>query len=50
MTTQIQLPPDTRSVGSGNPPQDMNAVIDALMAMNATSYCMPTTDSTGVSV
>jgi hypothetical protein len=47
MTTQITLPPDTRSVGSGNPPQDMNAVIEALMAMSATSYCMPTADVTG---
>jgi hypothetical protein len=29
------LPPDTRSVGSGNPPQDMNAVVDALTALGA---------------
>lgn len=29
------LPPDTRTVGQGNPPQDMNAVVDALTAQGA---------------
>jgi parallel beta-helix repeat protein len=35
MPSQYTLPPDTRSVGSGNPPSDINAVIDALAAMGA---------------
>jgi hypothetical protein len=35
MPAQFTLPPDTRSVGSGNPPADMNAVVDALAAMGA---------------
>jgi hypothetical protein len=30
---QFTLPPDTRSVGTGNPPADMNALIDAAAAM-----------------
>jgi hypothetical protein len=36
MPSQYTLPPDTRSVGSGNPPADMNNVVDALTAMGAT--------------
>jgi hypothetical protein len=32
MPAQFTMPPDTRSVGSGNPPADMNAVVDALTA------------------
>jgi hypothetical protein len=35
MPAQFTLPPDTRSVGSGNPPADMNAVVDAVTAMGA---------------
>src|SRR5690349_16700033 len=35
MPPQYTLPPDTRSVGSVNPPADMNAVVDALTAMGA---------------
>jgi hypothetical protein len=35
MPAQFALPPDSRSVGSGNPPADMNAVVDALTAMGA---------------
>jgi hypothetical protein len=33
MPAQFTLPPDTRSVGSGNPPADMDGVVDALTAM-----------------
>jgi hypothetical protein len=32
---QYSLPPDTRAVGTGNPPADMNAVVDALTATGA---------------
>jgi len=32
MPPQFTLPPDTRVVDQGNPPQDMNSVIDALTA------------------
>ena len=35
MGTQFTLPPDTRAVGTGNPPADMNAVVDAVTAMGA---------------
>lgn len=35
MSTQFTLPPDTRAVGTGNPPGDMNAVVDALKALGA---------------
>jgi hypothetical protein len=35
MPAQYALPPDTRSVGSGDPPADMNAVVDALTAAGA---------------
>src|SRR5690242_1712924 len=35
MPPQYTLPPDTRTVGVGNPPADMNAVVDALTAMGA---------------
>ena len=35
MPPQYTLPPDTRSIGSGNPPADMNAVVDAVTAMGA---------------
>ena len=37
MPADFTLPPDTRSVGSGNPPADMNAVVDALTAMGVMS-------------
>jgi hypothetical protein len=33
MPAPYTLPPDTRSVGSGNPPADMNAATDALNAL-----------------
>jgi hypothetical protein len=33
MPAQFSLPPDTRAVGTGNPPADMNAVVDAVTAM-----------------
>ena len=33
MPAPYTLPPDTRSVGSGNPPADVNAHTDALIAM-----------------
>ena len=35
MPAQFTLPPDTRSVGSGDPPADMNGVVDTLTAMGA---------------
>ena len=35
MAVQFTLPPDTRAVGTGDPPGDMNAVIDTLTAMGA---------------
>jgi hypothetical protein len=35
MPAQFTLPPDTRAVGTGNPPADMNALIDAATAMGA---------------
>jgi hypothetical protein len=36
MPAQFTLPPDTRAVGTGNPPADMNAHTDALAAIGAT--------------
>ena len=45
--TQIVLPPDTRVVLGGDPPNDMNKVVDALNAMSATRYLTPTADSSG---
>lgn len=47
MTTQITLPPDTRAIGTGNPPADMNLVSDALNAMGATKWIIPTGDTGG---
>src|SRR5215469_9489106 len=35
MPADFTLPPDTRVAGVGNPPQDMDNVIDALTAMGA---------------
>lgn len=35
MPAQFTLPPDNRAVGSGNPPADMNGVVDTLTAMGA---------------
>ena len=35
MPVNFTLPPDTRAIGTGNPPQDMNGVADALTAMGA---------------
>jgi hypothetical protein len=32
---QFTLPPDTRAAGTGNPPVDMNGVVDTLTAMGA---------------
>ena len=37
MPVQYTLPPDTRAVGTGNPPNDMNSVTDALTAIGAGS-------------
>jgi hypothetical protein len=37
MPAQFTLPPDTRAVGTGNPPADMNAVVDALTAQGTAS-------------
>jgi len=42
------LPPDTRAVGTGNPPVDMNQVIDALIGMGQPGYVKPSGDVTGV--
>lgn len=36
MPAQFTLPPDNRAIGTGNPPADMNAVVDALIAAGAT--------------
>lgn len=47
MTTQITLPPATRSVGSADPPGDMNKVITALSAMGAVAWITPTGDTGG---
>jgi hypothetical protein len=41
------LPPDTRAVGTGNPPGDMNQVVDALTGMNAPNWVKPSGDATG---
>jgi hypothetical protein len=35
LPAQFTLPPDTRAAGTGNPPADMNAVVDALTAQGA---------------
>lgn len=35
MPAQFTLPPDTRAVGTGNPPADMNNVIDAITSAGA---------------
>ena len=35
MPAQFTLPPDTRAVGTGNPPADMNGVVDTVTAMGA---------------
>src|SRR5713101_656665 len=35
MPAQFTLPPDTRVVGSGNPPVDMDGVVDTLTALGA---------------
>ena len=35
MPPQYVLPPDTRAVGTGNPPGDMNNVVDAITAQGA---------------
>jgi len=48
---QFTLPPDTRAVGTGNPPADMNALIDALISFgipfNLMSAGWGTVDNTG---
>lgn len=41
------LPPDTRAVGSGNPPADMNQVVDALTGMGAKGWLKASGDTTG---
>ena len=38
MPAQYTLPPDTRAIGTGNPPADMNAVVDALNAAPGVVY------------
>jgi len=52
MPAQFTLPPDTRSVGSGNPPADVNALIDAAAASGVTFNLLNavygTADPTGV--
>jgi hypothetical protein len=35
MPSQFTLPPDTRAIGTGNPPADMNGVVDTLTAQGA---------------
>lgn len=35
MSTQFTLPPDTRAIGTGSPPDDVNALIDTVIAMGA---------------
>jgi hypothetical protein len=47
MPAQFTLPPDTRSVGSGNPPADMNAIVDAVTAMGAGVNVLNTAYSSG---
>lgn len=37
MPVNYALPPDTRAVGTGNPPSDINSVIDALNSFNFVS-------------
>src|SRR5216110_2707981 len=54
MPAQFTLPPDTRAVGTGNPPADMNNVVDAVTAMGAGFNVLNTAfaggaDPTGVS-
>ena len=54
MPTDYTLPPDTRAVGTGDPANDMNAVIEALNAMGATHNVLSASfsggaDPTGVS-
>jgi hypothetical protein len=53
MPAQFTLPPDTRAVGTGNPPQDMNGVVDTVTAMGAVYSVLNTAyaggaDPTGV--
>lgn len=42
MPAQFTLPPDNRAVGTGNPPADMNAAVDALTALGATDSVLNT--------
>jgi hypothetical protein len=50
---QFTLPPDTRAVGSGDPPDDVNGLTDAASGMGASASVLNTTfsggaDTTGV--
>ena len=47
MTTQIVLPDADKEVGDPNPPGDMNQVITALNAMQATVWVFPSGDISG---
>jgi hypothetical protein len=44
----MPLPPDTRTVGSGNPPLDMDEVVDALVEMGETRVVRPSGVTSGV--
>jgi hypothetical protein len=46
MPPQFTLPPDSRAVGTGNPPADMDAVVDALAA-TGTAYSILNTAYAG---
>jgi len=35
VSRQFTLPPDTRAIGTGNPPQDVNSLVDTVTAMGA---------------
>lgn len=47
MGTNFTLPPDTRAIGSGDPPHDMNNVVDALNATGAGLNVLSATFSGG---
>ena len=47
MPTPFTLPPDTRAIGQGNPPADMNGVVDALTAQGAALSVLNTAYSGG---
>ena len=47
MGTQFTLPPDTRAIGTANPPADMNAVVDTLKALGALYNALNTANGGG---